>query len=283
VLAAHHLLADLAVIYFDFPGRTRGVVVVPPDGWRPSPAFLTSWLDGLTTGPILQAATLDEFFGVPPATAGRNRTLVRTLQATGSGPTLPVEAIKVARRRLDAFGGLLSPNEPVFDRIERTLLVAEGSELRPSARTRYLRGVTSQITGELSQIHAPAQRSITLTARRGRVPVTVEKDVAYPVHVVIRVASDQLRFPNGFRREVELTRRNTTELFTVQARTSGAFPLRVTLESPDGRLILSTSRFTVRSTAASGLGVILSVGAGLVLLGWWARSVRTRRRERRTG
>jgi hypothetical protein len=283
VLAAHHLLADLAVIYFDFPGRPRGVVVVPPDGWRPSAAFLTSWLDGLTTGPILGAATLDQFFAVPPATAGRNRNLVRTLRTTGAGPALPVESILAARRHLDAFGGILGPNEPVFERLERTLLVAEGSQLRGAVRARYLRGVTTQITTELGRIHAPAQRSITLTARRGRIPVTIEKEVPYPVHLVIRVASDQLRFPSGSRREVELTRRNTTELFTVQARTSGAFPLRVTLESPDGRLLLSTSRFTVRSTAASGLGVILSVGAGVVLLGWWARSLGRRRRERRAG
>jgi hypothetical protein len=256
-------------------------VVLPPEGWRPSTSFLSSWLDGLATSPIVTAVTIDRFFDVPPASAGRNRTLVRTLKPAAAGPALPVAAIRAARERLDAFGAILGPNEPVFSRIERTLLVAEGSDLHAGARGRYLRGVTAQITGELSKIHAPATRSITLTARRGRIPVTIEKDASYPVRLVIRVASDQLRFPGGSRREVELTRRNTTELFTVQARTSGAFPLRVTLESPDGRLLLSTSRFTVRSTAASGLGVILSVGAGLVLLVWWARSVRGRRRERR--
>jgi hypothetical protein len=108
--------------------------------------------------------------------------------------------------------------------------------------------------------------------------VTVQKDVSYPVRIVVRVEGDQLQFPGGSTRSLRLTRRNTTELFTVQARSSGAFPLTVTLESPDGRLTLSTTRFTVRSTAASGLGVVLSIGAGIVLLAWWARSFSRRRR-----
>jgi hypothetical protein len=108
--------------------------------------------------------------------------------------------------------------------------------------------------------------------------VTVQKDVSYPVRIVVRVEGDQVQFPGGATRALRLTRRTTTELFTVQARSSGAFPLTVTLESPDGRLTMSTSRFTVRSTAASGLGVVLSIGAGAVLLAWWARSFSRRRR-----
>ena len=48
VLAAHHLLADLAVLYFDAPGRQRrGVVVRPPTGWAPSADFLSTVFAGL--------------------------------------------------------------------------------------------------------------------------------------------------------------------------------------------------------------------------------------------
>ncbi|MEY2475550.1 MAG: hypothetical protein QOG87_865 [Actinomycetota bacterium] len=282
VLAAHHLLADLAVIYFDFPGRTRGVVAVPPRTWVPGAAFLAAFLDGLATSPLVDAVTLDEYFAIPAASVARGRPLVRTLAADATGgPTLPVATIRSARARLDAFGALLDANEPIHSRLDRTLLVAPSLDLRPAERAAYANGVIGQVNGELGKIHGPAQRSITLTARRGRIPVTVQKDVSYPVRIVIRVEGDQLQFPGGATRSLRLTRRNTTELFTVQARSSGAFPLTVTLESPDGRLTLSTSRFTVRSTAASGLGVVLSVGAGAVLLAWWARSFSRRRRGHR--
>jgi hypothetical protein len=51
--------------------------------------------------------------------------------------------------------------------------------------------------------------------------------------------------------------------------------------SPDGRLELVRSEVTIRSTAFSGVGVALSVGAGLFLLLWWGRHWRTVRRARR--
>ncbi len=54
------------------------------------------------------------------------------------------------------------------------------------------------------------------------------------------------------------------------ARASGAFPLRITVTSPDGVLTVARARVTVRSTAVSGVGVVLSVGALLVLVVWWA-------------
>ena len=285
-LAAHQLLADLAVVWFDSPARTRGVVVVPPRRWRPSAEFLEPFLEGLARSPVLDAVTLDGLFDdVPAATSGRSggrsRPLVRTLPTRpDSAPSLPASAIEAARRRLDAFGAILEPGEPVFERMHRTLLVAQSADLRTSQRQQYLRGVGEQISAELGRIVGPSNRSITLTARRGRVPITVRKDVPYPVRLVVRVDSDQLRVVGSTVRQLALTRRNTTELFTVQARTSGAFPLRVTLESPDGRLVLSTSRFTVRSTAASGVGVILSIGAGWVLLVWWIRHGLRRRRGR---
>jgi hypothetical protein len=280
VLRAHQLLADLAVVYFDFPGRTRGVVAVPPRTWVPGAAFLAAFLDGLSSSPVVDPVTLDEYFSIPPASAGRGRPLVRALRtASGAGPPMPVTAIRSARARLDAFGSILDPNEPVHTRFDRTLLVAPSLDLRTSQRLAYANGVNAEVNAEMERVHGPAQRSITLTARRGRVPVTVQKDVPYPVRIVVRVEGDQLQFPGGSVRRLRLTRRNTTELFTVQARASGAFPLTVTLESPDGRLTLSTSRFTVRSTAASGLGLVLSIGAGAVLLAWWARSFVRRRRS----
>jgi hypothetical protein len=65
----------------------------------------------------------------------------------------------------------------------------------------------------------------------------------------------------------------------VQSRTSGSFPLRVTVRTPSGA-VLSQSRISVRSTATSGVGVVLSVGAGAFLFLWWLRQFRHGRRAR---
>ena len=284
VLVAHHLLADLAVIYFDSPGRSRGVVAQPARAWDPSPGFMDALFSGLATSPIVRGVTLDELFLVPPATTGNGRPLVRTPQTRPPAPpTLATADFNRARDRLTDFGTILEPGEPIFAKLEESLLVAESVDVRSNRRRTYLTGFERQLSAELSRIVTPPNRSITLTARRGRIPVTVQSSAPYPVHVLVRLESDQLRFPRGATRQLSLTRPNTVALFTVQARTSGAFPMRVRLESPDGNLLLSSSRFTVRSTAASGVGVILSIGAGWFLLVWWARHALTRRRTHPAG
>jgi hypothetical protein len=46
-------------------------------------------------------------------------------------------------------------------------------------------------------------------------------------------------------------------------------------------VVLERTRFDIRSTAVSGVGVVLSIGAGLFLAIWWARHWRKTRRSRR--
>jgi hypothetical protein len=282
VLSAHRLLADLAVLYLDRPGRPRASVVVPPPQWVPEGTFVAAVLSGLASSPILEGSTLSAVFDrVPPATTGRG-PLVRRM-AAGTDPVggLPGATIRSLRRRLDAFNTILEPANPLYDRMERTLLAAQSSALRPRQRTAYLDGVRNQVDEEIRGLRMPSDRTITLTAREGELPVTIRHTSGYPVRVVLRLESDSLLFPGGDRRVIELARPNATERFKVRARASGSFPLRVRLESPDGELVLAESRFTVRSTAASGVGIALSAGAALFLLVWWARHVHSRQRSKR--
>jgi hypothetical protein len=281
VLRAHQLLADLAVVYFDSPGKVRGAVAVPVRAWAPDQAFLEALLDGLASSPVIKTTTLDDLFAtVPPATAGRS-TLTRSL-VPGPPPTpLPFSSIRTTRHRLDAFGSMLDADNPIGNQLEEVLLASQAADLRGRSRTTYIRGVDQRIDQELARIVVPPSRTITLTARRGEIPVTVQHKSDYPVHLVVSLESDKLTFPDGSSRKLDLVRRNTTDRFVVQARTSGAFPLRVTLWSPGRDLMVARARFTVRSTAASGVGIALSVGAGVILLGWWARHLVRGRRNKR--
>ena len=282
VLAAHRLLADLAVVYQDRPSRARGVVVVVPRSWRPSKPFLDSLLGGLSVATVVAASTVDDVFtDVEAARTSTGAPLVRRLVPPESSPALPAGDIRAARRQLVGFASMLAPENTLDDRIEELLLVAEGAGLRTRKRQEYLDGLSDRIRAQTSSVQVPAHRSITLTARTGEIPVTVLSGTGYPLSVQIRVSSDKLDFPRGAVRSVGLDRRSTTEQFSVRARTSGSFPLRVSLVSPDGALVLGTSRFTVRSTAASGVGVVLSVGAGGFLMLWWGRHLVRGRRNRR--
>ena len=291
VLAAHHLLADLAVLHLDSPGLARGVIVQPPRDWTPSEAFVSTVLTNLASSPLLQPVTLDQLFdAVEPLTDGDDEVVVREL-ADVDPPSLGFNpaAIDRARDTMLAFESLLvdraNPELPLLDRL---LLVAESRDLRPERRRAYIDAATANVGASTSKVRVLGERTYRLTAREGTIPLTLVNDNPFDVRVEVELASDKLTFTDSRsegsseRRELLLgANRTTTEAIPVKARTSGTFSLRVTVRSPDGRLQIGDTRFTITSTVASGIGVLLSVGAALFLLLWWAKHWRTVRRSRR--
>ena len=285
-LQAYHLLADLAVLWLDAPGDDRrAVVAMPPRDWKANRAFLDALIGGLAQNPLAEAIAMDTLFsGVEPALTPRGSPLVRKPLDPPPSPGLTevVGAVRQSRRQLTSLGTVTGEPTAALVVLEQRLLIAQSSELRsPRERRAYLDAVETGIADQLDTIQMPEGRSITLTARRGLIPVTFQNRMGSPVKVVVNVQSDKLEFPDGDSRPIELTRRNTTERFSVVARTSGAFPLRITLVSPDGNLVVGRARLTVRSTAASRVGLFVSIGALLFLAVWWARHVVRGRRAGR--
>jgi hypothetical protein len=293
VLRAHQLLADLAVLFFDSPGLERGQVVLPPAGWQPSEAFLDVALGGLTGTTVVRPGTLADLFArVPAATAGRE-PVTRTL-AAGEPATLgvPVAAVRNLRDDMRSYATMVpeGAGAGVADAVERRLLASQAAGLGPGARRAYLAGARAALAGELAKIETPDGTDVRLTARGGIIPLTFRNTADHPVHVAIRLESDKLEFPGGTcpdsapercsLLDQRLAGGNTVIEVDVLARTSGTFPLTVSVRSPDGGLAVDDSRLTVRSTAASGVGVVLSAGALGFLVLWWGRHWRRTRRAR---
>ncbi len=296
VLAAHQLLADLAVIQEELPNPRggRGVVVVPPEDWQPNATFTATVLEGLSSGPVLSAVTVDRLFQDVAPTQQRQSTLVRGI--AGPPPRNQLSdalAIRAARRLLVSMASILPPASPALDTIDRALLIAESADIGDRARQTGVGTVGQMIDRTKGVVSLPGNRSLTFTARQGRVPITLLSRASYPVRVSVRVSSQKLAFqaggvPGGVCTKsgnaevctVELRNQDTTLRIPVVAKTAGVFTLSVTLESPDGGLTLASTEYTVRSTAASGVGIVLSVGAILLLAVWWGRNVRHGRRAR---
>jgi hypothetical protein len=51
------------------------------------------------------------------------------------------------------------------------------------------------------------------------------------------------------------------------------------VRSENGDLALQEARYTVRSTVVSGVGIIITIGAGLFLAVWWITHWRKSRRR----
>lgn len=276
VLAAHHLLADLATVYFDSPGRFRSVVVLPPETWRADAAVIGPLVAGLSSSPVLEAASPDRLFQLATK---RTVAKTRTFLPPPTAASVP-SAFASVRRTVDSLRSVMADAPATLQSLDDRLFIAESTVLTGTQRRNYIAGLMKAVNDERHKFELPKGGSLTLTARRGAIPITVRSSANYPARVLLQVASDRLKFPGGSTRMIRLSRHDTTERFTVQSLGSGAFPLRILLKSPDGKVLLSQTRLTVRSTNASGVGVALSVGAGVFLLVWWYRHSARRRRAR---
>lgn len=283
VLHAHRLLADLSVLYFDQPGEPRAAVVTPPPGWEGSADFLRRYLSGLAQHPFLRPSQLDELFEVVSPAAGlETDTLVRRVldtSLTGIG-SLPAE-ILAAREQLVGFTSMLLENDTRAARLGELLVVAASSDLEAAEQRAYIDRVRSTIAGELAGIETPRAQNVTLTGDAGSVVVAFRNRNAEPLAVRVCLENSRLDFPEGNCRSTVLQQRGSDETFRVRARAAGTFRTDVVVTSPDGRIRITEGQLTIRSSALSGVGVVLTVGAGAFLVGWWGLHWRRGRRDRR--
>jgi hypothetical protein len=290
VLAAHHLIADLAVLQLDAPGVSRGVVIRAPADAPTSDELLSTVMVALRSSPLVDAVTLDGLFDSVEPLRDRSGPVVREV-ADAATPSfgIPPGAIDRARARMDGFASIAGTTNPELATLDRLVLVSETSDLRGSARLAYLETVDERIAAITSKVRVLGDRTYRLTAREGKIPLTLVNDNPFEVRVDVELTSDTLAFTEsgGAGREaisglvLRPNGRTTLRVVPVKARTSGQFQLRVTVRSPDGQLELGRTTSTITSTVASGVGLVLSVGAALFLLLWWGSHWRTVRRARR--
>lgn len=281
-LETSRLLAELAMLWFEQPGIERAVVIPVDPTVRPE--VVSGLLDGLDGGTIFEAVTLDDAFaGAAPLRQPGGGLVDRPLTPERSPSVAPSVArgMREARARLASFSSLLGPDSPRAEPVAAHLLLATARALDGDAQRAHLRAAATLVEEVTSAISAPDRATITLTAREGTVPLTVRNAAGIPVDVVVRLRSQKLEFPAGDTVELTLSEETTRLDLEVRARASGSLPLQVEVTSPDGGIALATIDVTVQSTAVSGVGVVLSVGAALFLMVWWARHWRRTRRSQK--
>jgi hypothetical protein len=281
-LRAQRFLAGLSLTALETPAATRAVVVVNPGGFDAPATLLDAVLTGLTNHPWLTPMTLDTVFTtVTPSSTSTVRPL-----APYPAPTSPVSAKSYGdtQTRLAAFGTLVGPTDAHVGRAEGLLLSSLSADWSGPAGAIQARselvGVNAIIDAFLSRIRVPAPGTITLTARSGAVPITFRNDTGQPVRVLVSLRSNKLDFPQGSAKTFAIPTRSVTVRFDVRSRTSGTFPLEMSVRSADGSLRIAEGRFKVRSTVVSTVGVGLAAGAAIFLAAWWIFEIRRRRRAR---
>ncbi len=296
VTTANRIVAELAMIETEAPGLRRGVAVVPRAGWSASPQLLKTLIAGLAGNPLIDPVSPSALFSHVPTAPVSLELASRVTPDDPSVRSLAAAApgILDARQKLDGVTSLLGVSAPALRGLSDDLLTSESASLTTEARSEILLSVDRELAKVSGSFALPPATAITLTSTHGQIPITVLVAGSLHAHVEVKLISQRLLFPvykpAGGSCKVPtpteevcvfaLTKQNTTVNVPVEARSSGVFPLEVDLYTPDGSLLLARDRDTVRSTAVSGVAIVLAVLAALSLFVWWGRDLRRGRRRR---
>jgi hypothetical protein len=284
-LAAHQLLAELSVLYFEQPGVERGIIITPPHDWPISAPFLSELRNGLTTNPLLVATDLSDYFSDVS-------TAFHAGQALTLGPNLIRHMVATPPNNIEAFArsyadtqatifslrSLLGADHPFLPSLDERLLVSASSALSQEKAAQYITTIRNDITAITDHIViGEPPRRITFASHSGRFPLTIENALDTPAAVLIGLSSDKLGFPDGSEQPFTLNPGTNKIELLVNARLSGDATLQIVVTSPDRTIHLGDYRSTVRTTALNGVGLIIAIVALVFLAVWWLRTHNSRR------
>jgi len=297
--AAHASGLDAALapvgVVGDHPVSYRGTTLIPvADSAVTSPADVYGTAASLvvvayagadleTTVGRLAADKRVRLVNITDLSARVSRAGVR-FEPSASPPSSYRQALRRARGAVSGFASYTLPGNQTAHLLNVLLGRAEStadwqSDWKPGiARASAI--VDAADAGHL--LVSASDGSVTLTSRRGAVPVTLENGALYPVRVRVRVTSPKLTFPSGDERIVTISPHGVTIAFVAVARSTGSFPMDVSLESPDSTVHFNGGRVVVRSTAANVLALLLTGSGLLFLIVWSSRDFLRRTLRRRT-
>jgi hypothetical protein len=276
--------AELAMIHSELPG-TKRVVQASLPSWQPDPELSRALFDALRSAPWLTTVTPAEGLALDLPLV--KRVTVTDLPTT---PRAPDEMLSVeiadANDAVDTLAGM-QPPENLIDRLNRNLLVAQSrawwtdDDLLERGK-RYAQRTGDIATGELDKVSLRAPGEITLTSEEGEITLSLVNETDYPVTVRIVPSSDDVIFDPPSIEDTFEPKGASQFRVGVRSRTSGIFPVRVQLETPNGADIRAPFSITVRSTTFNDIAVAITLGALAFLILFYAlRGVRKRRRQAR--
>ncbi len=205
----------------------------------------------------------------PPGTDGQGRPLIRALADQPPPPTLvDLQRATALRTQLSGFTQLTGTNED-SQIAKRAFLDALAINNSQAQVTHYLNRVQAVVDSLNSTVTVNSQ-TITLTSQRSEVPVTFTNNSGRPLRVRVSLTSPRIKQTRPEEiLDLPASPRNQTHLIQLDVKGSGEFPVEIAVISPDGSLVVGTSRITMNSTVFGAFGSWLTYGAIAFLAVWW--------------
>ena len=277
---AHRVLSEIQAIWFA-SGRDTPAVVLPLDQ-RVETANAEAVLEQLSIGPTptMAATSLPNLFDRTTMAGTDNDPERRALLPREDVPDVaPLSSfLEKMRVRVSAYHSTMS-EEPELAPLDHLLLGAQHRGLAEPEQRALIDEAARRVDADFAQIQPPTDRSFTVTSRSATIPLQFTNGLDRPVRVHVNFFAPRLDFTDGDERFLILQPGPNRIDLDVVARTSGQFNLTVEMLTADQEVVLSQERLGVRSTAFSGVGLVLGGGAILVILVWWIRTLRKKRRD----
>ena len=277
VLLAQAVLGELATIWREQPvpegGAIRGLALdLPPD--LPT-AIWGEALERISDAPFLDPAYAEELpFGVEPAP----NPAALEASATEGFTTLYADALAATGRRVAAFASILEEPAEEAVRLRRELLYAEASQYignEGSGRV-WIDAVNDVIDRTFSRLGPDTSRVLTFTSRSGTIRLRMGDPGGRVLNVNVALASTRVEFLDDNERAVRLDQADQVIAFEAELKAAGRSRIHVSVLAPN-KMVLTRRVLVVSSTAVNPIALIITIGAGLVLVGLWSRRLFRRR------
>lgn len=289
-ISIQRYLAETLLIHTQQPSPGRNVIVAPGRRWDPAATYATKVLTDTGKVPWIAPTSVNDVAASKPDTSVIRRVNYPTSARNNELPQSYLSQVNTAHKDINRFGTIL----PQDNSEVRDLNVAVQQAL--SAGWRGDREVATKVVKGLAYTAKQAQRQVrvatnpnsrvTLTSHGGNVPVTVENDLAIPVHVMVKLSSHghRLVVPNsGLISEILPPNQLTRVDFHATAKTSGVFEAKVQLYTPNGTKYGLPTKIYVKSTVYGKITLVITGAAtGALLLAVFVRLTRRARAARRS-
>ncbi len=244
-------------------------------------AALDVLLDGVNTRRSLQTSEVAQALQVPVALNADGRPLlVRFAPSPTSDLSQRSADIGVTRGTVDAYASMIAPERTPITPLETLMRAAAASGLSDQQSAAYTRSAFEEVLTGTADITIEPTERITLTDRQADLRIAVRNGQPLPITVELLLSAEKLRFVDGERFTRTLDPGDNEILVRVETLASGDARVTVNITSPGGQIELTEGFVDIRSTAISGLGLVISISALVVLGGWWARTILRVRRNR---
>ena len=243
---------------------------------------ITLLLDLIETTDRLGLASVDELITRPPARNAEGAVLRVELLAAPPGDVGGAASdLRLTESVLASYAAMVAPADGPIAPLRTVLQAAMSDELNTEVRRTFTDAVFDLVATGTADFDVVESSRITLATRTATLPISIRNSQTLAMNVIVRITSEKLRFPDGEELRLALEPGLNELEVPVETVTSGDARILITVTSPDGRLDLAGGSVNVRSTAISGLGLVVSLVSLAVLLTWWLRTIIRVRRSRR--